>query len=68
MPDAMRLAILRSQALRQRLPPPTKQREIQTSSEHTTACAGEMSIMLNAISASAAIANEHRRSEKRRMR
>jgi hypothetical protein len=68
MPDAMRLAILRSQAFRQRLPPPIKQREMQTSSEHTTACAGEISIMPDAINVSAAIANENRRGEKRRMR
>ena len=67
-PDAMRLAILRSQALRQRLPPAVKQREMQTCSEHTTACAGEISIMLDAISASAAVANDIRHSEKRRMR
>src|ERR1700726_270753 len=63
MPDEMRLAIRMSQPLMQRLPPPMKQREMQTSSEHTTACAGDTYVALDTISVSAAITSENRRME-----
>jgi hypothetical protein len=60
MPDEMRLAILRSQLFRQRLPPAVKQRDMQTSSEQTTACAVEASIISEAMSVSAAASDESR--------
>jgi hypothetical protein len=59
----MRLAILRSQPRKQYLPPPLKQFEMHTCSEHTTALAVGTPITVDAESANTAMSMDRRSME-----